>query len=95
MMHFVYIMAKARNSTMYVGMTRDLAGRIQAHKEELADGFTKKYGIKTLVYYEAIETFEAALFREKQLKKWRRQSKMELIEKMNPDWQDLYDTISQ
>lgn len=95
MMHFVYIMAKARNSTMYVGMTRDLAGRIQAHKEELADGFTKKYGIKTLVYYEAIETFEAALFREKQLKKWRRQSKMELIEKMNPDWQDLYDRICQ
>jgi putative endonuclease len=95
MMHFVYIMAKARNSTMYVGMTRDLAGRIQAHKEEFADGFTKKYGIKTLVYYEAIETFEAALFREKQLKKWRRQSKMELIEKMNPDWQDLYDRICQ
>lgn len=80
---------------MYVGMTRDLAGRVQAHKQELADGFTKKYGIKTLVYYEAIDTFDAALFREKQLKKWRRQSKLELIEKVNPHWQDLYDAISQ
>ncbi|MCC7037873.1 MAG: GIY-YIG nuclease family protein [Alphaproteobacteria bacterium] len=93
--YFVYILAKARNSTLYVGMTENLIKRTLEHKKELADGFTKKYGIKTLVYFEPAETYEAALFREKQLKKWRRESKLKLIETNNPQWQDLYDSICQ
>ena len=91
--YFVYILAKGRNSTFYVGFTEDLIKRIADHKNECADGFTKKYGIKTLVYYEASDSYEGGLFREKQLKKWRRTSKMKLIEQMNPHWKDLYETI--
>ena len=90
---YVYILAKERNSTFYVGFTTDLVKRIWEHKNELADGFTKRYGIKTLVYYEVCDAYEGALFREKQLKKWRRESKMKLIEQMNPKWEDLYETI--
>lgn len=93
--YYVYIMAKGRNSTFYTGFTENLAKRVYEHKNELADGFTKKYGIKTLVYYEICNNYEGALFREKQLKKWRRQSKMKLIEEMNPNWEDLYKEITQ
>lgn len=92
--YYVYILAKGRNSTLYTGFTSNLVKRIWEHKNELADGFTKKYGIKTLVDYETHEDYDAALKREKQLKKWRRQSKMKLIESMNPKWLDLYDSIS-
>jgi putative endonuclease len=67
--------------------------RVWEHKNELADGFTKKYGIKSLVYYETSNDYEGALFREKQLKKWRRESKLRLIEQMNPKWDNLYDHI--
>ena len=91
---YVYILAKGRNSTFYTGFTSNLVKRIWEHKNELADGFTKKYEIKTLVYYEVHEDYGTALKREKQLKKWRRQSKMKLIESMNPKWLDLYDSIS-
>ncbi len=91
--YFVYILAKDRNGTFYIGFTENLVKRVKEHKDELADGFTKKYGIKTLVYYEVCGDYEGALFREKQLKKWRRDSKVKLIEAMNPKWRDLYDDI--
>lgn len=94
--YYVYILAKGRNSTFYTGFTKkDLASRVSEHKNELAEGFTKKYDVKTLVYYEVFNNYESALFREKQLKKWRRESKMKLIESMNPDWNDLYEQICQ
>ncbi len=91
--YYVYILAKERNSTFYTGFTQNLIKRIWEHKNELAEGFTKKYNIKNLVYYEVFDNYEAALEREKQLKKWRRPSKMNLIEKMNPNWDDLYEGI--
>ncbi len=93
--YYVYILAKKRNGTFYTGFTEDLAKRIWEHKNELVEGFTKKYGVKTLVYYEVCDNYESALFREKQLKKWRRDSKLKLIESMNPKWDDLYEHICQ
>ncbi len=90
---YVYILAKARNSTFYVGMTSELARRISEHKNEIAEGFTKKYGVKMLVYYEVHQNAESAIIREKQLKKWNRPWKMRLIETMNSDWKDLYEDI--
>ena len=91
---YVYILAKARNSTFYVGMTSDLPKRIWQHKNEVADGFTKDYGIKTLVYYEIFDNSENAIKREKRLKKWPREWKMKVIEQMNPNWNDLYETLN-
>jgi len=90
---YVYIIAKACNSTFYVGVTSDLPKRVWEHKNEIADSFTKKYDIKTLAYFEIHENAEAAIKREKQLKKWNRPWKMRLIEEQNPDWNDLYDKI--
>ena len=90
---FVYILAKDKNSTFYVGVTSDLVKRVWKHKNEVADGFTKKYGIKTLVYYEVFSDAPNAFQREKRLKKWNRVWKMRVIEEMNPDWRDLYDEI--
>jgi putative endonuclease len=90
---FVYILAKERNSTFYVGVTSDLIKRGWEHKNEVADGFTRKYAIKKLVYYEIFDTAENAILREKQLKKWNRPWKMRIIEEMNPDWKDLYEDI--
>lgn len=91
--YYVYILAKAPNSTFYVGVTSDLAKRVWEHKHEVADGFTKKYGIKTLVYYEVYEDINEAIRREKRLKKWNRSWKIKVIEEMNPEWSDLYDGI--
>lgn len=88
-------MAKARNTTFYVGITSDLIKRVYEHKNKLADGFTKKYAIKTLVYYEIYDDAETAIVREKALKKWKRLWEMRLIETINPDWRDLYDDILQ
>ncbi|MCE7887164.1 MAG: GIY-YIG nuclease family protein [Alphaproteobacteria bacterium PRO2] len=90
---YVYILAKARNSTFYVGMTSDLQKRIWEHKNSVADGFTKKYDVKNLVYYEIFNDPENAILREKRLKKWNRTWKMRVIEEMNPDWKDLYEEI--
>ena len=92
--YYVYIMAKARNSTFYVGMTSDLIGRVWQHKHGVADGFTKKYEIKMLVYYEAHHDVNEAIRREKQIKKWNRPWKMRLVETTNRDWQDLYATLT-
>lgn len=90
---YVYILAKARNSTFYVGVTSDLPKRIWEHKAGAVEGFSKKYGIKMLVYYEIFEDAECAIKREKRLKKWPREWKMRVIEQMNPDWRDLYDMV--
>jgi putative endonuclease len=92
---YVYIMAKGRNSTFYVGVTSELAKRGWEHKNGVAGGFTKKYGIKNLVYYEIHANAESAIKREKRLKKWNRTWKMRIIEEMNPEWKDLYETICQ
>jgi len=85
------MMASKKNGTIYIGMTNDLIKRIYAHKNDLVEGFTKKYGVHQLVYYEQTEEVKSAIQREKQLKKWNRSWKIELIEKMNPEWKDLYD----
>ena len=90
---YVYILASKRNGTLYTGMTSDLVKRVWQHKNDQAHGFTKKYGIKRLVYFETHQTAEAAIEREKQIKKWMRRWKLRLIEKNNPLWVDLYSTI--
>ena len=88
-----YILASKRNGTLYIGVTSNLAKRVWAHKSEMSDGFTKKYGVHTLVWYEAHATMESAIAREKSLKKWKRAWKLELIGKENPTWRDLYRDI--
>ena len=92
-MYCVYILASRRNGTLYVGVTSDPVKRIWEHKNDVVDGFAKKYEIHLLVYYELTPDVNSAIKREKQLKKWRRKWKLELIEKMNPDWDDLYPDI--
>ena len=87
---FVYILASKRNGTLYVGVTSNLKQRVYQHKEKLIDGFTKKYKVDILVYYELHDRNDTAITREKQIKKWNRQWKLNLIEKMNPEWKDLY-----
>jgi len=91
--YYVYILASKRNGTLYVGVTNDLARRVSEHKSGLAEGFTKNYHVHILVYYEEFEDAESAISREKQLKKWNRKWKLELIEKSNPGWKDLSETI--
>ena len=88
--YYVYILASKRNGTLYIGVTSDLAKRIYEHKHSLIKGFTKKYNVDRLVYYETTEDVESAILREKRLKKWKRQWKVELIEQKNPNWKDLY-----
>jgi len=92
-MYYVYILASRKNGTLYIGMTSDLVKRIYQHKNDLVEGFTKKYGVHTLVYFEQTEDTHAATQREKQLKWWKRAWKIRLIEENNPDWNDLYDTL--
>ena len=87
----VYILASRRNGTLYIGVTSDLPQRVALHKQDLIEGFTKKYGVHRLVYYETHPTMDAAILREKQLKEWRRLWKIRLIECMNPEWVDLFD----
>lgn len=87
----VYIMASSRNRTLYVGATSDLHGRVAVHKQDLVEGFTKRYGVHRLVYYEFHDTFEAAFARETRLKRWNRIWKLRLIEETNPEWLDLFD----
>lgn len=89
--YYVYILASKRNGTLYVGVTNDLVRRFFEHKEKLIKGFTSKYNVDKLVYYEETDDVGAAINREKQLKKWRRKWKLDLIEKDNPNWRDLGD----
>lgn len=93
MNYCVYVLASKRNGTLYVGVTSDLKKRVYQHKHDVLEGFTKKYGVHTLVYYECCESVEAALAREKQLKKWNRKWKLNLIERGNPEWRDLYEEL--
>ena len=90
----VYILASQRNGTLYIGVTSDLHGRMEEHTQGLFDGFTKRYGVKQLVYYEMHEDMDRAITREKRLKEWRRLWKLRLIEQANPEWIDLYDAAT-
>jgi putative endonuclease len=90
MQYYVYILASKNHGTLYIGVTSDLVKRIYEHKNDLVEGFTKKYAVHDLVYFETTESVESAIAREKQLKKWNRARKIRLIEKSNPVWQDLY-----
>jgi putative endonuclease len=92
-MHCVYIMTNKRDGTLYIGLTSDLPKRVWEHKNNVVEGFTKKYGCHTLVYFEPIEDFDSALQREKQMKAWNRDWKIQMIEKTNPTWKDLSDNI--
>jgi putative endonuclease len=89
----VYILSSERNGTLYVGVTSNLIQRVWQHKQSLADGFTKKYGIKMLVWFELHDTMDSAITKEKSLKKWLRQDKQRLVESTNPYWRDLYDEL--
>ena len=86
----VYILASKRNGTLYIGVTNDVARRVWEHRHEQTGGFTAQYRVHVLVYAEFHETMPNAILREKQMKKWRRAWKLELIERGNPDWHDLY-----
>jgi putative endonuclease len=87
------MLASKRNGTLYVGVTSHLTRRVHEHRNNLTKGFTSKYHVHSLVYYEQTNDIHHALTREKQLKKWKRQWKIELIEQMNPEWRDLYEDL--
>jgi putative endonuclease len=89
----VYMLASQRNGTIYIGVTSDLIKRVWEHKQDFVEGFTKKYGVHDLVWYEQHEDMMAAIEREKALKEWKRAWKLELIEKMNPQWKDVYEGL--
>lgn len=91
--YYVYILASAKRGTLYIGMTSDLQKRIYQHKNELVEGFTKKYGVNRLVYFEETQDVMSAIEREKRMKKWNRQWKIELIESNNPEWRDLSEDL--
>jgi putative endonuclease len=90
---YVYILCSRPNGTLYVGVTSDLIKRTYEHKNNLVEGFTKKYGVHRLVWYEVHDTPETAIQREKQIKKWERAWKLQLILEYNPEWKDLYDNL--
>ena len=90
--HYVYIMG-SQSGVLYIGCTHDLVQRVYQHKHKMAEGFTKKYYVHSLLYFEDFEDHDAALQREKQLKKWKREWKKQLIEKSNPAWRDLWPEI--
>ncbi|RYF36569.1 MAG: GIY-YIG nuclease family protein [Comamonadaceae bacterium] len=89
----VYILANRRRATLYIGVTSNLVRRVHEHREGLAKGFTKDYGVKQLVWFEGTPSIVAAIEREKQLKNWRRAWKIELVESVNPTWRDLYPAL--
>ena len=92
--YYVYIMASGERGTLYLGVTNDITRRVYEHKSGVVPGFTEKHGLKYLVWYEVYDSIEAAIQREKTMKQWYRRWKIELIEKENPDWQDLYDILA-
>ena len=91
--YWVYLLASRRNGTLYLGSTSDLTGRVHAHRHAAVDGFTKKYAVHRLVWFEEYVAPYEMVTRERQLKKWNREWKIRLIEDANPDWIDLFDTI--
>lgn len=90
----VYLLASKRRGTLYIGVTSDLVRRVWQHREGLTEGFTSRYGVKTLVWYELHPSMESAIGREKAMKKWLRRWKLELVEQSNPDWRDLWPDIT-
>jgi putative endonuclease len=93
MPYYVYILTNKKNGTFYTGVTNDIARRVFEHKQGLIEGFTKKHGLKNLVYYEIYEDIRCAISREKLIKKWKRVFKIDAINKINPDWIDLYNNL--
>ena len=91
---WVYILASRLGGTLYIGVTNDLVRRTYEHRSKFVPGFTRKYGVDRLIYFAQFSTAEAAINRERQLKKWNRQWKIQLIEKTNPNWDDLYEAIA-
>ena len=89
-----YILTSKRNGALYVGVTSNLAQRVRQHKNDLAEGFTKRYDVHSLVWRESHDTMECAIAREKALKEWKRRRKLKLIEKDNPEWRDLYEDLA-
>jgi len=92
-MFYVYILASRRNGTLYTGSTDDLLKRVAEHREKLRDGFPARYAVSRLVWYEAHNSRETAFLRERRIKEWRREWKLDLIERMNPEWADLFETL--
>ena len=93
-MHYVYLLASRKYGTLYIGVTNNLIRRIYEHKTKVVKGFTSQYGVTRLVWYECYDDPISAITREKEIKKWRRAWKINLIEKENPDWMDLYNSIT-
>jgi putative endonuclease len=91
--YYVYILSSKKNGTLYVGVTNDLMRRVGEHKLGLIEGFTNKYKINKLVYFETYNDINEAILREKRIKKWNRNWKIKIIEEMNPEWNDLYDDL--
>ena len=91
---FVYILASGKNGTLYIGVTSDLVGRTYTHRNDLIEGFSRRYGVHDLVWFEQHASAESAITREKQLKKWNRTCKVRLIEEANPHWLDRYDELA-
>lgn len=90
---YVYILANKKNGTIYTGVTNDIVRRVFEHKQGFVDGFSKKYDLKRLVYFDSFESIYDAITMEKRIKRWRREWKLALIEKLNPEWQDLYEQL--
>jgi putative endonuclease len=95
MAYYVYLLASDRNGTLYVGVTNDLVRRVYEHKNKLVRGFTRRYGVGRLVWFETYDDPTSAITREKDIKKWQRAWKLQLIEQSNPQWLDLFEQISQ
>ena len=93
MTYYVYLLASQPHGTLYVGVTRDLVRRVHEHRSKLVEGFTARYGVDRLVWFESTESVEAAIVREKQIKRWNRAWKIALIEAENPVWADLYESL--
>lgn len=91
--HYVYILASQRNGTLYIGVTTDILRRVSEHKNKQIEGFTKRYGVDKLVYFEIYEDYWEAANRERRMKKWNRDWKIKLIEERNPEWRDIYDEL--
>jgi putative endonuclease len=91
---YVYLLASQRNGTLYLGVTRDLVGRVYQHNTKATPGFTSRYGVQRLVWFETYDDPTTAIAREKEVKKWRRAWKLRLIEEANPTWRDLYEEIT-
>ena len=91
--YVVYLLASGRNGTLYVGSTVDLLGRVREHRDKVFPGFTRKYGVTRLMWYEHQESMLAARYRERQIKAWKRQWKIDLFEPINPNWDDLYPAL--